>query len=279
MNLKAFILNQPNICVSRVSSLSKTYVVAGNGTSLAAPHDNRILASDKIVRTNNFFFEHNSYLGTRVDLAVMGGDPRVAPFMFETLWQCRKTYDISAWCSHNPRVQKAGKRRFAASFTAFPTPPGAFSTQLQNLIETYQCKPMTGTYAALAAFGQGAEQIILTGFDLYQSGKRYTYDVGRRQSQLLGSDLNTRSVDRLQHNIDLDIAVFELLQQHLEGGVFCATPNPTLSKVMDIAPKREGPPPQVRPLDPPDDWAGWAGLYPLAALRMLRSASRILRRA
>ena len=260
-----------------MSSLSNTYIVAGNGTSLAEPHDNRILASDKIVRTNNFFFERNSYLGTRVDLAVMGGDPRVAPFMFETLWQCRAHYDIAAWCSHNLKVQKAGQRRFASSFTAFPQTSDAFTQALQKLIETYQCKPMTGTYAALAAFGQGADRIILTGFDLYQSGKRYTYDVGRRQSQLLGSDLNTRKIDHQQHNVDLDIAVFELLQTHLEGGLFCATPNATLSKVMDMAPKREGTPPNVRPLDAPRDWANWAGLYPLAILRGMRYASRVLK--
>ena len=262
-----------------MSNLSHTYVVAGNGTSLAEPHGNRILASDKIVRTNNFFFERQSYLGTRVDLAVMGGDPRVAPFMFETLWQCRGTYDITAWCSHNPKVQRAGQRRFARAFIPFPQLPGALAAQLQELIARYQCKPMTGTYGALAALGQGAEQIILTGFDLYQSGKRYTYDVGRRQSQLLGADLNTRSLDKGQHNIDLDIAVFELMQRHMAGGLSCAAPNAALSKVMDLAPIRDGAAPDITPLDAPRDWASWAGLYPLGALRALRAARRILRKS
>jgi len=244
---------------------------------LAEPHGNRILASDNIVRTNNFFFERHSYLGTRVDLAVMGGDPRVAPFMFETLWQCRKTYEISAWCSHNAKVQKAGKRRFASSFLTFPKASGSFENQLQRLIETYQCKPLTGTYAALAAFGLGAERIILTGFDLYQSGKRYAFDVGTRQSQLLGADLNTRSIDRQQHNVDLDLAVFDLLQKHLDGGLFCAASNKTLSMVMDLAPTRDGEGPEVRPLNAPRDWVKWAGVYPLAALRGIRYARRILR--
>ena len=92
---------------------SRPVIVAGNGMSLTRIAPGRVLETDFIIRTNNFFFETHYYLGRRVDLAMMGGDPRVAPFMFETLWQCRKDYDLQGWSSFNPKVVPAGNRRFS----------------------------------------------------------------------------------------------------------------------------------------------------------------------
>jgi len=251
-----------------------TYVIAGNGASLAHPQEGRILASDHMVRTNNFFFEPKSYLGPRVDLAVMGGDPRVAPFMFETLWQCRKTYDLGAWTSHNPAVIRAGMRRFGALYQPMRACSDEVARGVRDLIAQYNCKPMTGTYALLAAFGRGAGQdggkIILTGMDLYSTNTRYAFQAGKNQSALLGRDLNQRQVDTRQHNIDLDLAVMALLQEHTNGALQRMTSGSRLDDLMDMAPKRHGPAPAVTATQAPTDWASWAGFYPIVALRIMR---------
>lgn len=253
-----------------------TYVVAGNGTSVAQAPVGSILASDRIVRTNNFFFEPQSFLGKRVDLAVMGGDPRVAPFMFETLWQCRHTYDLRAWTSHNPAVIRAGRRRFGALFQPMHWGDAAFSAQVQALIAQYGCKPLTGTYGVLAALGHSAAlgqdvpRIILTGMDFYATTQRYTFEAGRNQSALLGGNLNQRGIDIRLHNIDLDLAIFALVQKHTGGALRRTTVDSKLDAIMDMAEPRAGTRPEVRPTNPPRDWAARAGLYPIAALKMMR---------
>ncbi|QCO58159.1 hypothetical protein EOK75_20600 (plasmid) [Pseudorhodobacter turbinis] len=252
-----------------------TYVVAGNGTSIAHPTAGSILASDFMVRSNNFFFEPQSFLGRRVDLAVMGGDPRVAPFMFETLWQCRGTYDLRAWTSHNPAVIRAGRRRFGALFQPLCYGDDGLAAQVQGLIACYGCKPMTGTYAVLAAYGQGAGRIILTGIDFYDSQKRYSYDAGKNQSALLGQDLNYRGLDIRQHNIDLDLEILTLVQEHTGGALRRTTSGSRLDAVMDLAENRQGAGPDIVPTTPPTDWASWAGLYPIAALKLLRRLRRV----
>jgi hypothetical protein len=255
-----------------------TYVVAGNGTSLAHPTPHSILADDLIVRTNNFFFEPKSFLGRRVDLAVMGGDPRVAPFMFETLWRCRSTYDLRAWTSHNPAVIRAGSRRFGALYQPLRYGNSTLAAQVQALIVRYGCKPMTGTYAVLAAHGCGAGQgkghIILTGMDLYGTQTRYLQAPGKHRSALLGRDLNRRGIDADQHNTDLDLAIFELLQEHTGGALKRTTTGSKLDAIMDMAPTRAGAGPDVVATNPPADWAARAGLYPIIALKMMRYLRR-----
>lgn len=264
------------------------YVVAGNGTSLAHPDPGCILASDFMVRTNNFFFEPHSFLGPRVDLAVMGGDPRVAPFMFETLWRCRGTYDLRAWTSHNRSVIHAGQRRFGALFQPLQFGDDTLEAGVGALIAKYGCKPMTGTYATLAAHGhrratapQDARdkhdkrgQIILTGMDFYSTDKRYSYEAGKHQSALLGHDLNQRGVDTRQHNIDLDLAILSLIQKHTDGALRRTTTGSKLDAVMDLATARSGAGPDIRPTNPPADWAPRAGLYPIAALKVMRRLRR-----
>lgn len=251
-----------------------TYVVAGNGASLAHIPVGCILASDKMVRTNNFFFEQQSYLGRRVDLAVMGGDPRVGPFMFETLWRCRNTYDLEAWTSHNPTVVRAGRRRFGALFQEMRYGSDALAEQVRDLGAQYDCKPMTGTYALLAAHGCGAGQgkgkIILAGMDLYSTDTRYAFRAGKNQSALLGQDLNQRRVDTRLHNVDLDLAIMALLQDHTGGALQRTTRGSRLDDLMDMAPDRSGAGPIITPTHPPTDWAPRAGLYPIAALKVMR---------
>jgi hypothetical protein len=260
-----------------------TYVVAGNGSSLAHPQPGCILAGDRIVRTNNFFFEPQSFLGRRVDLAVMGGDPRVAPFMFETLWQCRDTYDVRAWTSHNPAVVRAGRRRFGTLYQPLRYGSGALAEQVQTLIAHYGCKPMTGTYAVLAAHGQGAGQgaghILLTGMDFYTAEKRYTHDTGKNHTALLGRDLNTRKIDADQHNTELDLAILALVQEQTDGALRRTTSGSKLDTIMDLAPVRAGAAPEISLTDPPDDWASRAGLYPITLLKGLRYLRRVTRRS
>lgn len=259
-----------------------TYVVAGNGTSLAHPDPGCILASDFMVRTNNFFFEPHSFLGPRVDLAVMGGDPRVAPFMFETLWRCLGTYDLRAWTSHNPVVIRAGKRRFGALFQPLHVGDATLEARVQALIAKYGCKPMTGTYATLAAHGHRAAntpdnahgQIILTGMDFYSTDKRYSYEAGKHQSALLGQDLNQRGVDTRQHNIDLDLAILSQVQERTGGALRRTTTGSKLDAVMDLATPRSGAAPDIHPTNPPADWAPRAGFYPIAALKVMRRLRR-----
>lgn len=251
-----------------------TYVVAGNGASLAHIPPGCVLASDRMVRTNNFFFERHSHLGPRVDLAVMGGDPRVAPFMFETLWQCRETYALNAWTSHNPAVIRAGKRRFGACYEPLHFATQDIEKQVQDLCARFGCKPMTGTYALLAAHGQGAGQgggkIILAGMDLYGTDTRYAFTAGHNHSVLLGRDLNRRQLDTRQHNSDLDLAIIALLQEHTQGALQRCSSGSRLDDLMDVAPQRTGAPPDVQPTNAPTDWAAWAGVYPIVALKMLR---------
>ena len=255
---------------------SSTYVVAGNGKSLAQAPAGCILGTDTMVRTNNFFFEPHSFLGPRVDLAVMGGDPRVAPFMFETLWQSRDTYDLRAWTSHNPAVVRAGRRRFGALFQPMQWGDATLTQAVRDLITQHQCKPMTGTYGVLAALGHsaaaggGTPQIILTGMDFYTSTQRYTFEAGKNQSALLGVDLNQRGVDTSQHNIDLDLAIFAAVQEHTSGALRRTTTGSRLDAIMDMAQPRTGAGPDIRPTNPPTDWAPRAGLYPIAALKIMR---------
>ena len=77
-------------------------LVAGNGPSLATIPPGQVLASDQVVRTNNFFFEEQYYVGRRVDLAFIGGDPRVAPFVLATLAHARESYELRAWSASHP---------------------------------------------------------------------------------------------------------------------------------------------------------------------------------
>lgn len=255
----------------------ETAVIAGNGLSLETIQPGQVLASDYIVRTNNFFFEPTFFLGDRVDLAFMGGDPRVAPFVFETLYRKGKDYDLRSWSSHNGRVQRAG-RRFSRLFQPLVYANEELKTKVAELMLEYQRHPMTGTYGALMAHGLGARDIVLVGMDFYSGNTRYLFEPGPHYRALMGKDLNTRSVDRHLHNPDLDLKIFELLAQ--EDGVTLthASQSVALDQIMDTAPQREGPEILVRPRQAPTDWSPFAGVYPIRALRFLRSASRVVKR-
>ncbi len=257
----------------------RTCVVAGNGHSLTTLAPGRVLATDAILRTNNFFFERAFYLGRRVDLAYIAGDPRVAPFMFETLHQCRDDYDIRAWTSHNPRVIRAGMRRFGDLYRPIRFRDAAIKAEVARLMERYQRKPMSGTYAVLAAHGMGAEHILLAGMDLYTGGPRYPFTPGPHFQTLMAPGMAAMGPDTHLHDPDLDRAIFELLAARDDLELERTTDRSALDGVLPLAPVREGPPVEVLPRpDAVNDWVSWAGPYPIALLKLLRRGAALRRR-
>ncbi|HGG05255.1 MAG TPA: hypothetical protein ENK28_07335 [Aliiroseovarius sp.] len=254
-------------------------VVAGNGPSLANMSAGRILAEDFIIRTNNFFFEPQFFLGRRVDLAFMGGDARVAPFMFETLFQCRQHYGLEAWASHNPEVAAAGLRRFPGGFQPMKYRTPRVQADIAALAERFGKMPTTGVQALIHAHGLGGRTIILAGFDFYQETTRYMYVPGQHQLDLLGADLAHRGADRTLHDPDLDLAVIAYLQDLGDVRLYRSSQGTALDELLDLAPPRKGkrivsePRPQA-----PQDWATRSGLYPIGVLKALRRASACLRR-
>ncbi len=256
----------------------KIAVVAGNGTSLTQLKPGQVLASDTIIRVNNFFFEPKFYLGRRVDLAFMGGDPRVAPFMFETLWRCRKDYTLRAFSSHNQAVIRAGRRRFGALFEDLRYRDASLKTEITDLIAHYQRPPTTGIYALLMAHALGASQIILTGIDFHSTPQRYPFKLGPHYRALMGQDLNQRGTDTHLHNTDLDRAIIETLTRRDDVQLWRSSDITALNELMPLAPLRDGPQIVAEPRHPPTDWAARSGVYPIALLKTLRRMSALRRR-
>jgi len=252
----------------------RTAVVAGNGPSVARIDMGRVLTSDTILRTNNFFFEPMHYLGRRVDLAVMAGDPRVAPFVFATLWQCRVDYDLQGWTSHNPLVTRAGQRRFSSLYRRVGFRSHDIAQRLGVLIAQHDRKPMTGTYAVLMAHALGFERIILAGFDMYGGTRRYPYQPGPRCRALLGQDLGHRGLDGRLHDPLLDRKILEMLMERGDVDLMRASDDTGLDDLLPLAPIREGQAVIATPRQPPADWAARSGLYHIDMLRMMRRMRR-----
>lgn len=255
----------------------RSCVVAGNGRSLGSLAPGRVLAGDAVLRTNNFFFEKEFHLGRRVDLAYLAGDPRVAPFLFETLHRCREDYDIRGWTSHNPKVIKAGLRRFRDLYQPLRFRDASVERAVGALMARYQRKPMSGTYAVLAAHGLGAQHILVAGMDLFSSGPRYLFTPGRHHQALMRPGLAAADAD--QHNPDLDRAIFEMLLARGDLLLERAAEQSALADILPLAAPREGAPLLSQPRDRlVEDWAGWAGLYPIALLKLMRRGAALRRR-
>lgn len=255
-------------------------VVAGNGLSLTTIAPRRILAGDRIVRTNNFFFEHRYFLGSRVDLAFVGGDPRIAPFVFETLRRARAHYDIGAWSASTERVARIGRRFLDLPYRPPHHADAETAATLARLQARYQVVPSTGVQAVLLAHAMGARRIVLAGIDLYSGPQRYAYAPGRHQRDLLGADLATRAYDRHLHHPDLDRAVLDWLAGRPDTMLWRSADTAPLNGVLDLAPERTGPPLLATVKQQPQilDWADWAGWYPIALLKALRRARHWQRR-
>ena len=258
--------------------MSQITVVAGSGHSLTRIAPGRVQPGDRIIRTNNFFFEDRFYLGRRVDLAFVGGDPRVAPFVFETLNRARDHYDIRAWSAPSDRVARIGRRFLDLPYHPLRYAGDAVTQKLQALQSRYQVKPSSGLQAMLLAHAMGARQIILAGIDLYSGAMRYAYDPGRHQRDLLGQDLATRSYDLRLHHPDLDRELISWLAEQPGMTLWRSADCAALNGLIDLAPERPGagltpdPKPQIL------DWADWAGWYPIGLLKLLRRLRRWQRR-
>ncbi len=257
----------------------QTVVVGGNGQSLAKFAPGTVLTNDVIIRTNSFFFEPCYFLGRRVDIAMIGGDPRVAPFVFETLWRCSADYDLRHWSSHDARVIRAGHRRFAPQYLPMRQLNHTLRQRITELCETYGRVPTTGVQATLIAHGLGARRIVLVGIDLYAgAAHRYVYDPGRHYQDLMGGDVGTRGADLRLHNPDLDRAVLEILNAQEDTTVWRGANSPALNNVLDLAPLRDGPVPDQTTREAPKDWAGHVGMYPISLMKFLRRGSAMYRR-
>jgi hypothetical protein len=253
-------------------------VVAGNGASIADLEPGRILRDDFIIRTNNFFFEPDFYLGRRVDLAFMAGDPRVAPFMFETLYRCRADYELVGWTSHNPRVVRAGQRRFGALYQPMRYRDAHIETEVQRLIARHQRHPTTGIYALLMAHAMGAEEIILAGLDFYTGKRRYPFEPGLHFRALMGQDLGQRGFDQHLHALELDLDILRALRGRGDCRLLRAADNPVLAPLTDLAPLR-GEASLMQPREnAPRDWVSRSGIYPISLLKVLRKSSALIRR-
>jgi hypothetical protein len=235
-----------------------------------------VLADDFVVRVNNFFFERRFHLGPRVDLAVLGGDPRVAPFMAETLRRCGD-YDLRAWTSHDPRVIR-GIGRMPAPHVPMRLRDAHVARALDALRARHDREVTTGIFAVLTAHALGAERIVLAGMDLYGGPARYPFAPGRRMRALMGQDLGRRGADPQLHDTDLDRAVLAMLAARGDVALHAAAPTPRLDDLMPPAPARDGARPDDRPRSPPEDWAPRAGAYPVALLRALRASRALLGR-
>ena len=248
-------------------------IVAGNGASLAAIAPGCVLARDRMLRTNNFFFEDRFYLGTRVDLALVGGDPRVAPFVCETLSRATAQYQVAAWSASTARVARIGQR-----FLAMPHWPHRLSADVDRVISSlcarYQAQLSTGIQGLLLAHALGARRVILAGVDLYAGPQRYAYQPRRHQLDLMGSDLATRAYDLRLHHPDLDREVISWVAEQPGMSLWRAADIPALNGLLDLAPKRSGPGPENGPKPQILDWANWAGWYPIALLKLLRRLRR-----
>lgn len=259
----------------------KTAVIAGNGVSLTRILPGRIRSDDLIIRTNNFFFEPEFYLGQRVDLYFAAGDPRVARFMFETLHQCRADYDLRGWTSHNPAVIRSGQRRFASLFQPLRYRDARIETQVQALSAQFGKMPTTGILALLAAHGLGIERAILVGMDMYSGSQRYPYEPGPNQRALMGLDLNQRGVDARLHDTALDHEILQILLAREDIQILRASEGGPLDDSLPLAPERATGADALcaHPRSsPPRDWVSRSGLYPISLLKLLRRGSALKRR-
>jgi len=257
-------------------------VVAGNGPSLAHVAPGRVTGADAILRTNSFFLEPEYFLGTRVDLAMIAGDPRVVPFLLETLCRAPHLYRIGGWSSPAPGVARMAARRMSCPQVPMACLTPAVAAEVARLSDHYRAVPTAGVQTLLLAHAKGARHILLAGIDLYATPQRYAVTPGPHMRRLLGQDLGTRSFDNRLHHPDLDRRLIAFLAD--QPGLTlqrAADPSP-LSGLLDLAPPRTGPALHQPPKVPITDWAGWAdGWYPVGALwlpRQVRGAQMRLMR-
>jgi hypothetical protein len=254
-------------------------VVAGNGPSLAHIAPGRVTGADTILRTNSFFLEPVYYLGTRVDLAMISGDPRVAPFIAETLRRHQGSYDLRHWSATNPAVGRKLRRRMLCPYQPMHYATPDVAAAVARFCAQYQAQPTAGVQTMFLAHALGARHILLAGIDLYATPQRYAFDPGPRMQALMGRDLGTRTYDSHLHHPDLDRALIGWLASQPDVVLHRAADPSPLTGLLDLAPVREGPALEQPVKAPITDWSGSANGYPiglLMALRKVRGVQRML---
>ncbi len=257
--------------------MSQTYIVAGNGPSLARIDPGLVLEEDFIIRTNSFFLEPQYHLGSRVDLALIAGDPRVAPFVFATLKQVCDHYDIRNWTAVEDQLVSTGEKFLPGRHTPLRYADDGVAKRLAQLQAEYQCKPTAGIRAILMAHALGAKSVILAGIDLYAGTERYVYEPGKHMRDLLGSDIASRPYDRRLHHPDLDLALLDYMANRPGLTIRHSSKGGPLSDHLDLALPRMGTPIAPQPKPRVDDWVTWAGWYPIAALKLMRKLRALQR--
>ncbi|WP_162889373.1 alpha-2,3-sialyltransferase [Maritalea myrionectae] len=248
------------------------FVIAGNGPSIKYIKAGQVLASDFMVRTNNFFFETKYYLGRRVDLAFMGGDPRVAPYMFSTLAECKDEYQIKSWSSHRDKVVQTGMIHFTYGYTPMLYKDRHIKALVNSLSEKYGKTLTTGAYAAIMAHAKGGKYLILAGIDLYAGKDRYSFRPGSNHEALLGKGLAKKGFDTRLHCKELELEFFEEFNKRDDVELMCIDQSSLLGSIIPIAPPRQGSLPVVDLRTPPKDWINAKGYIPMSALRFYRKA-------
>lgn len=257
--------------------MSQTYIVAGNGPSLAQIDPGLVLQEDFIIRTNSFFLEQQYYLGERVDLALIAGDPRVAPFVFATLRQICDHYDIRHWTTVKDRLVPTGEKFMPRCHIPLRHADEGVTTRLAQLQAEYQCEPTAGIRAILMAHGLGAKSIILAGIDLYAGTDRYVYEPSKHMRDLLGNDIANRRYDRRLHHPDLDLALLDYMANRPGLTIKHSSKGGPLNDHLDLAMPRMGTPIVPSPKPKGDDWVTWAGWYPIGALKLMRKIRALQR--
>ncbi len=261
--------------------VDRTFVVAGNGPSLGTPAPGRILSSDYIVRVNNFFAEPEYFLGRRVDLAFVAGDPRVSPFVFEGIRRAARHYRVLSWGAPHARQIRSGQRRLRLPRQEMRYANPQLAAQAREIADRHGLQPTSGVQAMFLAHAMGARRIVLTGVDLYQAGLRYTYEPGPRMHAALGADLGGRGYDARLHSAELDRRLIALLRDQPDLSLLRAGSSPALDDLLDLAPERAGASILREPKPPSErmaDWPSRAGLYPLWLLLLLRRGRALQRR-
>ena len=262
-------------------TLPETVLVAGNGQSLESICPGRLLATDSVVRVNNFFFERRRFLGDRVDLALVAGDPRIAPFVFAAIAQAREQYRVAAWSGLTRRIARMGNSILSdlnVPQVPFRLRDRNVEAMLARLQAEYGAEPTNGVRAVLLAHALGARRILLAGIDLYSGPRRYAYDPGPHQLALLGADLAQRGYDSNLHAADLDRRVVAWMAEQPDVTLWRTADVPALNDLVDLAPLRLGPPLVALDKKPITDWPRWAGWRSIHVLRLLRRGRAFQRR-
>lgn len=249
----------------------RTAIIAGNGPSLAQIAPGRLTADDTVFRCNSFFLEDRFHVGTRADMVYIGGD-RAAPFIADTLRDACGQYQLSAWTTARPRIERFVPGRLSLPFQPMRYRDAETEAFVTEQRARYDALPTGGTLCLLLADALGFDQLLVAGIDLYSGGpQRYAFQPGPRMRRLMGGDFGTRGWDLGDHHPDLDRRILEWLVARPHLTVRRVSDPSPIADLMDLTAPRDGPPLDQPLKDPIGDWTtSSAEVTTIAALRTAR---------